>query len=51
MTYFLRTIGYSVLLPTPEESERANANQPTQSWPEKGSVSFDGAVIIVKLSS
>lgn len=51
MTYFLRTIGYPVILPTPEQIERAKANQPTQSWPEKGSVSFDGAVIIVKLSS
>lgn len=50
MTYFLRTIGYPILLPTPEDVQKANSNPPNQIWPKKGSVIFDGSVITVKLS-
>jgi hypothetical protein len=50
MTYFLRTIGYPILLPTPEEIQQANANPPSNSWPKKDSIIFDGSVIKIKLS-
>jgi hypothetical protein len=50
MTYFLRTIGYSVLLPTSEDIQIANSNPPIPSWPQSGSVTFDGSVISVRLS-
>lgn len=50
MTYFLRTIGYSVLLPTPEDVQIAKSNPPIPIWPQPGSVAFDGSVISVRLS-
>ena len=49
MTYFLRTIGYPILLPTPDEIQQANSNPPINTWPKKGSLIFDGSVIKIKL--
>lgn len=50
MSYFLRTIGYPILLPSQGEIQKANSNPPFQSWPKKGSIIFDGSVIKIKLS-
>lgn len=50
MSYFLRTIGYPILLPTESEIQQANSNPPFQNWPKEGSVIFDGSVIKIKLS-
>ena len=51
MSYFLRTLGFEVLMPSASDTKKAIEFQPIQSWPLEGSVVFRENVIIVKLSN
>ena len=50
MTYFLKTLGYQVLLPTEAEAAKALEIESTKIWPEYGSIVFNEDIIIVRLS-
>ena len=50
MTYFLKTLGYQVILPSEAETAKALVLEPIKIWPEPGSVVFKEDLIIVKLS-
>lgn len=50
MTYFLRTLGFNVLMPSGVESSKALSQQLDEIWPQPGSVVFRENIIIVKLS-
>ena len=51
MTYFLRTLGYQVILPTQADVAKASEIEPMNIWPESGSIVFYENLIIVKLSN
>lgn len=50
MTYFLKTLGYQVILPTEADAAKALKVEPMKIWPESGSIVFKEDLIIVKLS-
>jgi hypothetical protein len=50
MTYFLKTLGYQVILPTEAEKAKALEIELTTIWPEFGSIVFNEDIIIIKLS-
>jgi hypothetical protein len=50
ITYFLRTLGFNVLMPSGAESSKALSQQLDEVWPRPGSVVFRENLIIVKLS-
>jgi hypothetical protein len=51
ITYFLRTLGFQVLLPSETESKKGLALQPSETWPHPGSIIKEEDIIIVRLSS
>lgn len=50
MTYFLKTLGYQVILPSEAETSKALVMEPRKIWPEPGSIILKDDLIIVKLS-
>ena len=50
MTYFLRTLGFQVLIPSESDSKKAFNLQPKEIWPQSGSIALEQNIIIIKLS-
>jgi hypothetical protein len=51
MSFFLQTLGYSVILPTVSETSKAiEVSKQMNSWPESNSIRIEQGVIVVKFA-
>jgi hypothetical protein len=50
MTYFLRTLGNQIILPTEADVAKTSELEPVNNWPESGSILFKEDLFIVNLS-
>jgi hypothetical protein len=52
MSFFLQALGYSITLPTPSETSKANeTSKQMSSWPQADSIRIEEGVIIVKFGN